>query len=580
MRKPSVRKNKKETDVSYEKIVTEIDPKTGLTITYMVNYHEIPLIHQRSIPINRPINKPNGNSGLFRPLFGPVNEVNLDDIKQLQTVLTNNERSSPVPVDTIKQHDNNSMRTEYHSRDNYACIDGVYIRRNDQVDMNRVCKDIDQICKERGGQCLNINEAYVNNKSKIKFRCGCCKNEWEATFSNVKNHKSWCTKCTTGISERKCGAIIQRITGYEFKKCRPVWLKGDKNKSLELDLYNDSLQLALEYNGIQHYKEVNFGTEKITSDLEEEDSGDEDEEEETEYTEGKSEQNTKYTLEEETKYNVEKTKNNPEEETKNNLEDYTEKKSNEDIKKIVKKSKLETQQQRDTLKQLGCDKEGVELIIVSYTDMKKSLPELKQQIYRSYIAYMNKIGDDVIINDMKDDKELQDWLKSDAELEGIYNKRSRDNKQFVLNYIKNRNLGYTFVDENVQINSNTTKFKLRCPEKHITKINIDDNIFTTCIDNLVHTHGGRDCPTCSKHFPWDKQKVIDYITLNDSNIEVLDFEYTSTSKTKIPIRCKECGMERTPTLDNIKRSINGPEGKSINGPRKKICSHRNRKKKV
>ena len=42
---------------------------------------------------------------------------------------------------------------------------------------------------------------------------------------------------------------------YKFKKTRPIWLKNRKtNKRMELDIYCEELNLAIEYNGEQHYK--------------------------------------------------------------------------------------------------------------------------------------------------------------------------------------------------------------------------------------------------------------------------------------------------------------------------------------
>lgn len=54
-------------------------------------------------------------------------------------------------------------------------------------------------------------------------------------------------------NEDKCREILQNIYGRKFDKVRPHFLKNHKTgKNLELDMYNDDLKLALEYNGIQH----------------------------------------------------------------------------------------------------------------------------------------------------------------------------------------------------------------------------------------------------------------------------------------------------------------------------------------
>ena len=55
--------------------------------------------------------------------------------------------------------------------------------------------------------------------------------------------------------ERKCRKILRRLTGKDFIKVRPDFLKNPySGKNLELDCFNQELRCALEYNGIQHYK--------------------------------------------------------------------------------------------------------------------------------------------------------------------------------------------------------------------------------------------------------------------------------------------------------------------------------------
>ena len=55
--------------------------------------------------------------------------------------------------------------------------------------------------------------------------------------------------------ESKCREILENITGEEFNNVRPSWLVNPvTGQSLELDCYNEKLKLAVEYNGIQHYK--------------------------------------------------------------------------------------------------------------------------------------------------------------------------------------------------------------------------------------------------------------------------------------------------------------------------------------
>ena len=60
--------------------------------------------------------------------------------------------------------------------------------------------------------------------------------------------------------EAICRKYLERRFGKLFTNTRPNFLRnqvtssGNKNINLELDCYNPELRLAVEYNGIQHYK--------------------------------------------------------------------------------------------------------------------------------------------------------------------------------------------------------------------------------------------------------------------------------------------------------------------------------------
>ena len=68
----------------------------------------------------------------------------------------------------------------------------------------------------------------------------------------------------SSLGEQECARVLtQLFPRHSFQKCRPAFLrhtrinpvtKKQTKRRLELDLYNEELQLAVEYNGIQHYK--------------------------------------------------------------------------------------------------------------------------------------------------------------------------------------------------------------------------------------------------------------------------------------------------------------------------------------
>lgn len=61
---------------------------------------------------------------------------------------------------------------------------------------------------------------------------------------------------TVSKGELKCRETLERLFSRPFDKIRPDSLRNpiDTDANLELDCYNDELKLAVEYNGIQHYK--------------------------------------------------------------------------------------------------------------------------------------------------------------------------------------------------------------------------------------------------------------------------------------------------------------------------------------
>lgn len=59
--------------------------------------------------------------------------------------------------------------------------------------------------------------------------------------------------------ENECRRILESIFRDSFSSVRPDFLKNPKTgRNLELDMYNDRLKLALEYQGIQHRKHTPY----------------------------------------------------------------------------------------------------------------------------------------------------------------------------------------------------------------------------------------------------------------------------------------------------------------------------------
>ena len=73
-----------------------------------------------------------------------------------------------------------------------------------------------------------------------------------------KNHKS---PPNESKGELECRRVLQNLFKRQFNKDRPDFLRNPVtggNFNLELDCFDREMKLAVEYNGIQHYKYVPF----------------------------------------------------------------------------------------------------------------------------------------------------------------------------------------------------------------------------------------------------------------------------------------------------------------------------------
>lgn len=84
-------------------------------------------------------------------------------------------------------------------------------------------------------------------------------NSYYNSTTSIKQRRSPPPKASKG--EEECRRVLQYLFNKPFNKARPNFLRnpvtgGDFN--LELDCFNPELRIAVEYNGIQHYKYIPF----------------------------------------------------------------------------------------------------------------------------------------------------------------------------------------------------------------------------------------------------------------------------------------------------------------------------------
>ncbi len=108
---------------------------------------------------------------------------------------------------------------------------------------NFVSQQSEEIPKETHNEEIQTEEINIYTPENERRALG-----------KYKCHKN--NKLSKG--EQLCKNVIQDIYQLPFYCVRPSFLKNpETGRNLELDLYNDQVKIAVEYNGIGHYKYPN-----------------------------------------------------------------------------------------------------------------------------------------------------------------------------------------------------------------------------------------------------------------------------------------------------------------------------------
>ncbi len=123
--------------------------------------------------------------------------------------------------------------------------------RQDRSNKKYTMEELHEIARARDGKCLS--EKYINNVTMMKWECreG---HFFEKSLTKIISRQSWCSVCNINVSEEICRVIFEQIFQQKFIKCTPAYLQSSFGGVMEIDGYCEKLNIAFEYQGIQHYQ--------------------------------------------------------------------------------------------------------------------------------------------------------------------------------------------------------------------------------------------------------------------------------------------------------------------------------------
>lgn len=106
-------------------------------------------------------------------------------------------------------------------------------------------QDMNDLAKSNG--ILFLSKEYKGMRTRHEWGCY-SGHKWMTAPYHIQNGTK-CPHCHSNINEAKCRFIIESMTGESFPS---DWKKLENG--MQLDGYCESLNMAFEYNGEQHYK--------------------------------------------------------------------------------------------------------------------------------------------------------------------------------------------------------------------------------------------------------------------------------------------------------------------------------------
>ncbi len=129
-----------------------------------------------------------------------------------------------------------------HKMGDLGILDEEHINECEEVLLDGVGDDEEDGVEEEGLGGVGDDEYEEDEVDLIE------ENDSVVTFGKLDSSKRW-------KREEMCRQIFETIYQRPFKSCRPDFLKNPKTKrKLELDGYNEELEIAFEHNGKHHYE--------------------------------------------------------------------------------------------------------------------------------------------------------------------------------------------------------------------------------------------------------------------------------------------------------------------------------------
>ena len=113
---------------------------------------------------------------------------------------------------------------------------------------------------------LKVVGKYTGNENDIECKCLKCNRNWTQTANNLKRGNG-CPYCNESKGEKEVRRILEKYEipfneQHTFDDCRYI-------KKLRFDFYIEKYNIAIEYQGVQHYEPVRFnGSKNIDENLE------------------------------------------------------------------------------------------------------------------------------------------------------------------------------------------------------------------------------------------------------------------------------------------------------------------------